>query len=58
MKTVFKTMAVLAVCVFTFVAIGTICSEMKFEPTETINAKVILPEPVRKGHRYEGVFIG
>lgn len=58
MKKVFKTMAVFAVCVFTFVAIGTICSETKFEPSKTINAKLIVPEPVRKGHKLEGVFIG
>ena len=51
-------MAVFAVCVFTFVAIGTICSETKFEPSKTINAKLIVPEPVRKGHKLEGVFIG
>ena len=58
MKKVSKKMAILAVSVFTFVAIGVLCSEMKFDPLETINAKVILPTPVRKGHRYEGVLIG
>ena len=58
MKKVFKTMAVLAVCVFTFIAIGTVCSEMKFEPTETVNLKLIVPKPVRNGHELEGVLIG
>lgn len=58
MKKIIKNMALLAVCVFTFVAIGNVCSEADFEHTDTVNAKVLLPTPVRKGHKLEGILVG
>lgn len=51
-------MAFLAVCVFTFVAIGNVCSETKIEPANTVDAKLIVPAPVRKGHELEGILVG
>ena len=58
MKKIIKNMAFLAVCVFTFVAIGNVCSETKSEPTNTVDAKLIVPAPVRKGHKLEGILVG
>lgn len=58
MKKIIKNMAFLAVCVFTFVAIGNVCSETKIEPANTVDAKLIVPAPVRKGHELEGILVG
>ena len=58
MKKILKRLAILSVCAFTFVAIGFLCSETSFEVPTEVDSKVILPTPVRKGDKEEGVFIG
>ena len=57
MKKVFKRLAIVAVCVFTFVAIGTVCSESNFDVTSNVNAKLVVPAAIRRGDELEGVFL-
>lgn len=58
MKKILKSLAVVSMCVFTFAAIGFLCSKTKFELPTEVDTKILIPAPVRKGDKEEGVFIG
>ena len=58
MKKVLKNLAILAVCIFTFTVISSVCTQEDFGVQTAVESKVIVPKPNRTGRELEGILVG